>query len=52
LLTQTLRPATVVGARSDETDAEDGLEGGDLVSVVRKPRKSFEHFRLGIRHVE
>ena len=52
LLAQRLRPAAVVCAGSDKTDAENGLIGGHFVSVVRETREGLQHFRFGVRDVE
>lgn len=52
LLAQRLGAAAVVGACSNQANAEDGLERGDFVSVVSKTRQRLEHFRLGVGNVE
>lgn len=52
LLAQGLGAAAVVGACSNQANAEDGLERGDFVPVVSETRQRLEHFRLGVGNVE
>ena len=48
LLAERLRPAAVVGAGCNETNAEDGLERGDFIPVVGEAREGFHNFGFGV----